>query len=76
MDNPNIVLEVTVEDTNKIITGLNYYKKDLDELSQKIIADAQTQIAKFNEAVTQWQAEQQQEQEKKVKEEKKGKKEE
>ena len=41
-------LELSLDDVNKLLTGLDYYKKDLDNLGQEIISVSQIQIDEYN----------------------------
>lgn len=54
-------LELSLDDVNKLLAGLGYYKKDLDDLGHEIISASQVQIDEYNEQV-------QKEQEKRMKE--------
>lgn len=45
---PNLVLTLSVEEVNKILVGLDYYQKDIKELSKKIVSISEEQIAEFN----------------------------
>ena len=42
-----INLQVTPEETNKILTGLELFKEDLSKLSNRIVEDANRQIAEI-----------------------------
>ncbi len=54
-------LELSLDDVNKLLTGLDYYKKYLDDLGQEIISVSQIQIDEYNKQL-------QEEQEKHMKE--------
>lgn len=42
-----INLQVTPEETNKILTGLELFREDLSKLSNRIVEDANRQIAEI-----------------------------
>lgn len=66
-------IEVTASEADKILAGLAASKENLDQLSQRIVRDAQIQIAEINAEI---QAQQEKaEEEAKKENEKKGKKE-
>lgn len=68
MKDPILTLNLRVEEVNKILTGLNYYKQDIENLAQNIVQTSQTQINEHNKKMKE-------EQEKKEKEANKNKKE-
>ena len=41
-------LQLEVEEVNKVLTGLNYYKNDIDRIAQKIVQTSQIQINEHN----------------------------
>ena len=41
-------LELSLDDVNKLLAGLDYYKQDLDNLGQKVITMSQSQIDEYN----------------------------
>ena len=45
---PILTLSLGVEEVNKILTGLDYYKKDVEGLAQKIVQVSQIQINEHN----------------------------
>lgn len=45
---PIITLQLEVEEVNKVLTGLNYYKNDIDRIAQKIVQTSQIQINEHN----------------------------
>lgn len=45
---PILTLSLGVEEVNKILTGLDYYKKDVEGLAQKIVQISQIQINEHN----------------------------
>lgn len=63
--NPILNLELTIEEVNKVLTGLESSKKDLDNLSQKIVRISQVQIDEYNKKL--------EEEQKKIEEDKKSK---
>lgn len=46
---PIITLQLEVEEVNKVLTGLNYYKNDIDRIAQKIVQTSQIQINEHNQ---------------------------
>lgn len=45
---PVLTLSLEVEEVNKILTGLNYYKQDIENLAQKVVQMSQVQINEHN----------------------------
>jgi len=45
---PILTLQLEVEEVNKVLTGLNYYKNDIERIAQKIVQASQTQINEHN----------------------------
>lgn len=45
---PILTLQLEVEEVNKVLTGLNYYKNDIDRIAQKIVQTSQIQINEHN----------------------------
>ena len=45
---PVLTLNLEVEEVNKILTGLNYYKQDIENLAQKVVQMSQVQINEHN----------------------------
>lgn len=45
---PILTLSLGVEEVNKILTGLDYYKNDVEGLAQKIVQVSQIQINEHN----------------------------
>lgn len=45
---PVLNLDLTIDEVNKIIAGLNSYKKDIESLSNKIISMSEQQIFEYN----------------------------
>ena len=43
-----LTLQLEVEEVNKVLTGLNYYKNDIDRIAQKIVQTSQIQINEHN----------------------------
>ena len=43
-----LTLSLEVEEVNKVLTGLNYYKQDIENLAQKIVQVSQVQINEHN----------------------------
>ena len=48
MNEPILTLSLEVEEVNKVLTGLNYYKHDIEGLAQKIVQVSQAQINAHN----------------------------
>ena len=48
---PILTLSLGVEEVNKILTGLDYYKKDVEGLAQKIVQVSQIQINEHNRKI-------------------------
>lgn len=46
---PILTLQLEVEEVNKVLTGLNYYKNDIDRIAQKIVQTSQIQINEHNQ---------------------------
>lgn len=45
---PVLTLSLEVEEVNKILTGLNYYQQDIENLAQKVVQMSQVQINEHN----------------------------
>lgn len=45
---PVLTLNLEVEEVNKILTGLNYYQQDIENLAQKVVQMSQVQINEHN----------------------------
>ena len=45
---PVLNLDLTIDEVNKIIAGLDSYKKDIESLSNKIISMSEKQIFEYN----------------------------
>lgn len=45
---PVLTLSLEVEEVNKILTGLNYYQQDIENLAQKVVQMSQIQINEHN----------------------------
>ena len=43
-----LTLNLEVEEVNKILTGLNYYKQDIENLAKKVVQISQVQINEHN----------------------------
>ena len=43
-----LTLSLEVEEVNKVLTGLNYYKQDIENLAQRIVQISQAQINEHN----------------------------
>ena len=48
---PILTLNLDVEEVNKILTGLDYYKRDVEGLAQKIVQVSQIQINEHNKKI-------------------------
>jgi lipid II:glycine glycyltransferase (peptidoglycan interpeptide bridge formation enzyme) len=48
---PILTLSLCVEEVNEILTGLDYYKKEVEGLSQKIVQVSQIQINEYNKKI-------------------------
>lgn len=48
---PSLILNLSVEEVNKILVGLDYYQRDAKALSDKIVTISEGQIAEFNKKV-------------------------
>lgn len=65
---PILTLSLGVEEVNKILTGLDYYKKDVEGLAQKIVQVSQIQINEHNRKLQEEQGKAEKEANKKNKE--------
>lgn len=54
---PRLTFELTIDETNNVLTGLKYYENDIANLSQKIQAVAQEQINVLNKELEEKQKE-------------------
>ncbi len=48
---PILTLNLDVEEVNKILTGLDYYQRDIEGLAQKIVQVSQIQINEHNQKI-------------------------
>lgn len=46
-----LTLNLEIEEVNKILTGLNYYKRDIENLAQRIVQVSQIQIDEHNQKI-------------------------
>lgn len=48
---PTLILSLSVEDVNKILSGLEYYQRDIKGLSDRIVSVSEQQIAEYNQKI-------------------------